>query len=89
MANPWYREFLPDLSKMVTKKIEYDQTDEAVQLVLSQAERLSDTIIETGRNDDFDDDSLAFAIGEELLDGDFRGAAKTKTLDDMTIDHQY
>ncbi len=30
------------------------------------------------------------AIGEELLpDGDFRGAAKTKPLDDMTIDHQY
>ena len=89
MANSWYCEFLPDLSKMVSKKIEYNQTNEEVRRVLSQAERVSKDIIETGRNDNFDDDSLAYAIGEELLDGDFRAAANTKALDDMTIDHQY
>ena len=88
MRNPWYQEFLPDLSKMVSKKIEYDQSDEEVRLVLSQAERVSKAVIETGRNEDFDDDSLAAAVGEELLDGHFR-SGQSKGFDDMTIDHQY
>lgn len=77
---------------MVSKKTEYDQTDEEVRLVLSQAERLSKKIIETGQAlDDFDDE-MANEMAEELLGSggafSFLRSGRSKATEDMTIDHQ-
>ena len=93
MENSWYREYLPDLSKMVSRKTEYDQSDEEVRLVLSQAERLSRKIIETGSALDEFDDEMAAEVADELLGsgGDFsfiRRHGRSKDTDDMTIEHQ-
>jgi len=91
MKNAWYREFLPDLSKMVSKKTEYEQSDEEVRLVLSRAEQVSRKIIETGRGDEFDDEA-AMEVADELLGSggtfSFLRSGRNKDQDDLTLEHQ-
>ena len=81
LDNAWYKQYLPDLSRMMSRKTEYLQTDENIRLVLSQAARRSTEIQSSYSQSGFDDEAAMQAADEVLQDLDFELDRSENSLD--------
>ena len=88
LDNAWYKQYLPDLSKMISRKTEYLQTDEEIRLVLSQAARRSTEIQASHSQSEFDDEAAMQVADEVLQDLDFELDRSDSRLD-QSIGEEY
>jgi len=78
MQHQWYKQYLPDISKIMVCTPEYLQSEEDVLRVLAQAKKQSKQIVSGENRDEFDDErikNVADEILENLEDFDLRGGS--------------
>lgn len=66
IKNQWFKEYLPDISKMVSKPMKHLQSEEEILSVLDQAEKRSDQLTKLNSRIDFDDET-AMEVADEIL----------------------
>jgi len=70
MHDPWFRQYLPDISKMVSGPSSSLQDEKQVLTVLADAERRSKEITSQNKDEGFDDESALRVADEVLLNAD-------------------
>lgn len=70
MQDPWFRQYLPDISRMVTGPSSSLQDERQVLEVLADAERRSKEIKSRNKDEDFDDESALQVADEVLMNAD-------------------
>lgn len=87
IENQWFKQYLPDISKMVSKPTKHLQTEEEILLVLSEAERKSKDMTALQEKTEFDDEA-AMQVADEVL-RELDGPSSHMVLGTMedTIDH--
>jgi serine/threonine-protein kinase SRK2 len=86
IENTWFRQYLPDISKMVSTPVKHMQTEDEILLVLAQAEERSKQIVLLQSRTEFDDEAAMEVADEVLREIDGPTARPTSLVED-TIDH--
>lgn len=66
IENAWFKQYLPDISKMISKPAQHIQTEDEILLVLNQAEKRSKEILSLQSRTEFDDEA-AMEVADEVM----------------------